>query len=153
MNQFFHRRDYQWYSKKITNFTKSCFCLCSCRFYKRNWMNFWWHGTVGMSGNSSGSRWCSWSNISYDWYSELPKSGNCCRKAHIDVVENALGIDLLTLFPNKDLCELFECYVHSHSVTLPEDPESGIQFYVDVLIFLQNDGFTMQKIWFTLKNI
>ena len=43
------------------------------------------------------------------------------------------------VFWNKDLHELFECYVHIYSLMLFEDPESGIQFYAEVLIFLQND--------------
>ena len=43
-------------------------------------------------------------------------------------------------FQDKDLYELFECYVHIHSLILSEDPESRIQFYAEVLIFLQNDG-------------
>ena len=65
---------------QITNFTKSCFCLSLCRFYKNNWMNFWWCGTVGMSCKSSGSRWCSCRNISYALYSGFAKSRNLCRK-------------------------------------------------------------------------
>lgn len=36
--------------------------------------------------------------------------------------------------------ELFECYVHIYSLTLPEDPEYGIQFNADALIFLHNNG-------------
>ena len=59
----------------------------------------------------------------------------------IDVAEDVLGLNSLPFFLNKDLYELFDCYVHIHSLILPEDPESGIQFYAEVLIFLQNDGF------------
>ena len=44
--------------------------------------------------------------------------GIVAERHNIDVAENALGINLLPLFRNKDLCDLFECYVHNHSVTL-----------------------------------
>ena len=45
------------------------------------------------------------------------------------------------MFGNKELYVLFEYCVHIHLLTLPRDPQSGIQFYAGVLIFLQNDGF------------
>lgn len=41
--------------------------------------------------------------------------------------------------------ELFEWHVHIYSLTLPEDPEYGIQFNADALIFLHNNGSTVWK--------
>ena len=58
------------------------------------------------------------------------------KKRNIDLEEDVLGVTLLPFFRNKDLYELFECYVPIHSLLLPEDPESGIQFYAELLIFL-----------------
>ena len=46
----------------------------------------------------------------------------------IDKAEEVLGVNLLPFFRNKDLYELLECYVHNHSLILPKDPESGIQY-------------------------
>ena len=48
------------------------------------------------------------------------------KRFDIDVVEEVLGVNSLPFFRNKDLYELFKCYVHNHSLILPEDPESGI---------------------------
>ena len=59
----------------------------------------------------------------------------------IDVVEDALGVNSLPLLRNKDLHELFACYVHIHLLTPPADPEIGIQFYAYVLMFLHDDEF------------
>ena len=68
----------------------------------------------------------------------VQNQGISAERRDIDVAEYDLEVNLLPLFRNKDLYELFECYVHIHSLTLPEDPESGIQFYADILIFLHN---------------
>ena len=70
----------------------------------------------------------------------FPKSRNQCRKAQWWCSGRCSRSKFNTIFWNKDLYELFECYVHIHSLILPEDLESGIQFYAEVLIFLQNDG-------------
>ena len=59
----------------------------------------------------------------------------------VNVAEDVVEVILLPFFQNKDLYELFERNVHIHSIILPEDPESRIQFCAEVLIFLQNDGF------------
>ena len=64
-------------------------------------------------------------------------------KCDIDVAEDVLGVNSLPFFWNKDLYELFWCYIHIPSLILSEGPESGIQFYVEVLRFLQNDGFVV----------
>ena len=49
----------------------------------------------------------------------------------IDVTEDILGVNSLPFFRNKDLYELFESYVHIHSLIRPKHPKSGIQFYAE----------------------
>ena len=73
----------------------------------------------------------------------VQNQGINAERRDIDVAEYDLDVNLLSLSRNKDLYELFECYVHIHSLTLPEDPESGIHFYADILIFLRNGGFIL----------
>ena len=72
---------------------------------------------------------------------DFQNQGIGAERGDTDVAEDVLGVNSLSFFRNKDLYELCECYVHIHSSALPEDPENGIQFHAEVLIFLQNDGF------------
>ena len=71
---------------------------------------------------------------------DFQNQGTSVERRYVNVAEDVEVISLL-FFQNKDLYELFACYVHIHSLILPEDPESRIQFYAEVLKFLQNDGF------------
>ena len=67
--------------------------------------------------------------------------GISAERRDVDAAEDVLGVNSLSFFRNKDLYELFESYFHIHSLILPKEPESGIHFHAEVLIFLQNDGF------------
>ena len=67
--------------------------------------------------------------------------GISAERRDFDAAEDVLGVSSLSFFRNKNLYELLECYVHIHSLILPDDPESEIQFDAEILIFLQNDGF------------
>ena len=67
--------------------------------------------------------------------------GISAERCAVHASEDVLGVNSLPFFRNKDLYELFECYVHIHLLILPEDPESGIWFNAEVLILLRNDGF------------
>ena len=65
----------------------------------------------------------------------------CAERRNIDVTKDVLRVNSQSLFGNKELYVLFEYCVHIHLLTLLRYPQSGIQFYAGVLIFLQNDGF------------
>ena len=91
---------------------------------------------------SSGSRWCTWRNISFASYSGFPKLRNWCRKRWYWCSRWCFRSEFTRTIYRVigELC--------SHSfVKLPQDPESGIEFYADVLIFLHNDGLLCKKNW------
>ena len=116
--------------------------MCSCRFYKKELNEFLmtcssWN--VRQSAADPGGV--------PDVLFHIPgtvgfqNQGIGAERRNVDAAEGVLVVISLPFFRNKHFYELFECYVHIHSLILPEDPESGKEFYGEVLIFLQNDGF------------
>ena len=70
------------------------------------------------------------------------RKGVKVRDVDIQIALDVLGIDHHPVYQNKDMHDLLICYVHIHQIEPPRDPESGLNFYVQLLNLLANDGFT-----------
>ena len=57
------------------------------------------------------------------------------------VAENLIGISHHPIWKNKDMYELLVCYLSLNRLKQATNPEDGLDLYVKLLSFLNNDGF------------
>ena len=63
--------------------------------------------------------------------------------ADIESARSVLGIHYPPFSTYDDLHELLICYIHIYNLTIPRDPESGLDLYIELLQCLNNDGFAV----------
>jgi hypothetical protein len=56
------------------------------------------------------------------------------------VAEDMLGIDSFPICRNKDLFELFDCYVHLHNLVVGSNADDALNLYISLLGYLHDDN-------------
>ena len=61
----------------------------------------------------------------------------------IDVAKEVFGFEYHPVSKHEDLHELFICYTKINRLKIPLDAETALDLYIQLLAFLQNDGFVV----------
>ena len=61
----------------------------------------------------------------------------------IQAARTILGIEHAPMTKDQDLQELLFCYIQIHNLSIPHDPESGLNLYIKLLTYLIVDGFNV----------
>ena len=69
--------------------------------------------------------------------------GKLVSDEEIEIAERIIGIHHQPVTKDENLHELLLCYVHIHNLCMASDADEALDLYVDLLTFLQADGFSV----------